>query len=364
MHNHLARLLLFVLLISLFAGCAAKEVVPRIVWPPPPDQPRLELIGVVYSEYSLKKANGINVFDRFVGATDSIMMSTPFGIVSDSKGKVYVSDIHKKNVWVFDFNNTKVELLSKNSAMQSPSGLALDGQGRIYVADSGKGVVWVYDTAGKPLRLIGENKLEKASYLVIDPKSQRLFVSDGKNHKIHIFDLQGNFVKTFGEAGNEPGQLFGPQGMAIGLDGNLYVADMLNARVQFFSTNGEYVGTFGERGDQVGQFENPKDLSFDSDGNLYVVDGRNSNLMTFTPDGKLLLVTGAGQPSQNISAFAAPRSVFVDANDRIYVAEALGKRFAVWQYMSPAYLQKNPYTQDDEQALLEYIEKRKTQDAE
>jgi DNA-binding beta-propeller fold protein YncE len=364
MHTHLARLLLFALLISLFAGCAAKEVVPRIVWPPPPDKPRLELIGVVYSEYSLKKANGKNVLDRFVGATDSIMMSTPFGVVSDSKGKVYVSDVHQKNVWVFNFNDNKVELLSRNSAMQSPSGLALDDQGRIYVADSGKGAVWVYGVDGKPLQLIGENEINKPSYLAIDTKSQRLFVSDGKAHKIYIFDLQGNLVKSFGEPGREPGQLFSPQGMAIGPDGNLYVADMFNARVQFFTTSGEYVGTFGERGDQVGQFENPKDVSFDSDGNLYVVDGRNSNLMTFTPDGKLLLVTGAGQPSQNITAFAAPRSVFVDANDRIYVAEAIGKRFAVWQYMSPAYLQKNPYTQADEQALLKYLEKIKAQDAE
>jgi len=359
MHNHLARLLLFALLFSLFAGCAAKDPTPRFVWPPPPEQPRMEWKGVFYSDYSLKAADGESALAKFIGAADQVIMSTPFGIAADGQGKVYVSDIHKKNVWVFNFIHKTVELLSKNSAMQSPAGVALDNKGHIYVADTGRGAVWVYDLAGKALRVIGDKDIEKPAYVTFDAATERLFVSDGKNHKIHIFDVQGNLIKTFGEGGNGPDQLFAPQGMAIGPDGNLYIADMFNARVQIFDTSGQHLRSFGERGDQVGQFENPKDLAFDSDGNLHIIDGRNSNLMTFTPEGQLLLVTGTGSATTSEFGFGTPRSIFIDANDRIYIAEALGKRFALWQYMSKAYLQTHPYTQADRQRLEAYIEKRR-----
>ncbi len=345
------------LMIVLF-GCAAKAPAPRFVWPPPPEQPRMEWKGVFYSEASLKRAAGKDNLSKFLGSTDDIIMITPYGIVSDSAGKVFVSDIHRKNIWVFDFNENKVDLFSKNSAMQTPTGMAMDKAGNLYVADSGKGVVWVFNSEGKALSMIGEKEMTKPSYLTIDDTNNRLYVSDGKDNFVAIFDLQGNFLSRFGELGREPGQFHAPQGLTIGPDGNLYVADMYNARVQYFDTEGKYLGSFGERGDQTGQFENPKDLVFDSEGNLHVIDGRRSNLMTFTPDGKLLLVTGTGQASVSEFGFGAPRSVFVDANDRIYVSEALGKRFSVWQYMSSAYLKRNPYTENDKQILMDYMQKQ------
>lgn len=359
MSKKIARLLLFSLLISLFAGCAAKDPVPRFVWPPPPEQPRMEWKGVFYSDYSIKAADGEGTLAKFIGASDQVLMTTPYGIATNGQGKVYVSDLHKKNIWVFDFVKKNVELLSKNSAMQSPLGLDIDTDGNIYVADSGKRVVWVFNPQGKALRTIGEKQLGKASYVTVDPKENRLYVSDGEASKIYIFTLQGELVTSFGERGNQPGQLFAPQGMAIGPNGQLYVADMYNARVQYFDKNGTYLGNFGERGDQVGQFENPKDLAFDSEGNLHIIDGRRSDLMTYTPEGQLLLVTGSGQATVSEFGFGTPRSIAIDANDRIYIAESLGKRFSVWQYMSKAYLQTHPYTDGDRQLLEAYMEKRR-----
>lgn len=356
--NSRTRLFPFLLALSLFlGGCAAKEL-PRFVWPPPPDEPRLEFVGNYYSENSFEKTAKEKMMADFLGIQGQATFATPFGIVSDGKGIVYISDLHLKNVRIFDFNAKTVNFLTKNTKMGTPLGLALDRQGNLYIADGALKKIDVYSPDHQPLRTISqEEELSRPAYLAIDDQLGRLYVSDGMKHKIVVFSLDGEFLYSFGEGGTDPGMFYSPQGIALGPDGNLYVADMFNARVQVVTPQGEFVRMFGERGDQLGQFENPKDLAFDSAGNLHVIEGRRSDLVTFTPEGKLLLVTGNGRPDDSPFSFGAPRGIAIDANDRIYIAEATNKRFTIWQYMSAPYLAKKPYTAADRQALIDYTMK-------
>lgn len=357
--NSCPRLFPFLLALSLLlGGCAAKEQLPRFVWPPPPDEPRLEFVGNYYSEDSFEKSSKQKMMADFLGAQGQATFATPFGIVSDGKGVVYISDIHLKNVRVYDFNAKTVNFLTKNTKMGTPFGLALDRQGNLYIADGAVKKILVFNSNHQPVRTIShEEELSKPAYLAIDDKLGRLYVSDGLKHKIVVFTLDGEYLYSIGEGGTDPGMFYSPQGIAIGPDGNLYIADMFNARVQVLTPQGEFVRMFGERGDQIGQFENPKDLAFDSDGNLHVIEGRRSDLVTYTPEGKLLLVTGSGRPDFNPFGFGAPRGIAIDANDRIYIAEATNKRFTIWQYMSAPYLARQPYTAEDRQALIDYTEK-------
>lgn len=354
------RLRLFLPLFALsfaLGGCAAKEQFPRIVWPPPPDEPRLEFVGNYYSEDSFEKSEGQLFAKKMLGSQGQATFATPFGIASDGKGIVYISDIHLHNVRIYDFNQKTVNFLTKNTQMGTPMGLALDQLGNLYVADSALGKVLVYGPDHQPLRNIAHEELSKPAYLTINEKLGRLYVSDGTKHKVVVFSLTGDYLFSIGKHGDYPGMFFSPQGLTFGPDGNLYVADMFNARVQILTPEGEFIRMFGARGDQLGQFELPKDLAFDSAGNLHVLEGRRSDLMTFTPEGRILLVTGGGKPDGSPFGFGTPRGIAIDANDRIYVAESTNKRFTIWQYMSEAYLKKKPYTAADRQALIEYSAK-------
>jgi sugar lactone lactonase YvrE len=353
------RLFLLLLSLSLFlGGCAAKEQLPRFVWPPPPDEPRLEFVGNYYSEDSFEKSSSQRFVKEMLGSQGQATFATPFGIVADGKGIVYISDIHLQNVRIFDFNAKTVNFLTKNTKMGTPLGLALDRQGNLYIADGATKKILVFNSDHQPVRTIShEEELGKPAYLAIDDKLERLYVSDGINHKIVVFTLTGDYLYSIGEGGTDPGMFYSPQGIALGPDGNLYVADMFNARVQVVTPQGEFVRMFGERGDQLGQFENPKDLAFDSAGNLHVIEGRRSDLVTYTPEGKLLLVTGGGRADASPFSFGAPRAIAIDANDRIYIAEATNRRFTIWQYMSAPYLEKKPYTAEDRQALIDYAAK-------
>lgn len=353
------RLFLLLLILSLLlGGCAAKESTPRLVWPPPPDEPRLEFVGNFYSEESFEKSSKQKMMSDFLGVRGQATFATPFGIASDGKGIVYISDIHLHNVRIYDFNKKTVDFLTKNSRMGTPAGLALDQAGNLYIADAGKGQIFVFGPDRLPRHTIShKEELGKPSYLAVDDKLGRLYVSDGLKHKIIVFSLTGEFLYSFGGHGNDPGYFFSPQGIALGPDGNLYVADMFNARVQIVTPEGQFVRMFGVRGDQPGQFENPKDLAFDSEGNLHVLEGRRSDLMSFTPDGKILLVTGGGRPTGGAFGFGSPRGIAIDANDRIHITEATNRRFTIWQYMSKAYLARQPYTAEDRQALIDYTNK-------
>ncbi|GAB4176917.1 MAG: 6-bladed beta-propeller [Geothermobacteraceae bacterium] len=320
-------------------------------------------MGVYYSEASFQKSDKQKLMAQILGGGGQYTFKTPFGIASNGKGIVYVSDIHDHNVRVYDFNRKKVEFLTKQPVMKTPFGLDVDSKGNLYIADGGLGKVLVYDKERRPLFAFGEDKevLTKPAYLDINEKMGRIYVSDGKGHRVVVFDMGGQYLFSFGTLGNQSGQFHAPQGIAIDEQNRVFVADMLNARVQVFDADGKYLYSFGERGDQANQFENPKDLAFDSDGNLHVVESRRSSLYTYKPDGTLLLVTGEGRATSSEWGFSSPKSVFVDQSDRIYVAESLGKRFVIWQYMSKAYLARNPYTDSDKKALLDYMERMSQQ---
>lgn len=342
----------------MISGCAGSSGKLRVLWPPPPLEPKLEWIGTYASELDFPQSEGDKLRAKMFGASAQYPFQTPLGIVSDGKGKVYVADVHLKNVRIFDFNDHSVHFITKQPVFSRPFGMARDKAGNLYVADGEQKKILVFSPDDQPKFSFGDNKLfENPAYLAVNDAMGRIYVSDGKAHQIVVFNLQGEHLFSFGKVGRNEGEFHSPQGMAIDANNNLYVADLYNARIQVFDADGNFQRAFGQRGDQVWQFEQPRDLAFDSSGNLYVVDSRRAHMLTYTPDGTLLLVTGADKPTSHPLGFTTPSAIYIDQNDRIYVSDMFVRRFTVWQYLTPAYLDAHPVTEADRQRIQDEVKK-------
>jgi hypothetical protein len=67
----------------------------------------------------------------------------------------------------------------------------------------------------------------------------RIHVLDALGHQVHVLDADGTPVHSFGRSGGGPGELSGPQAIAV-LGDTVYVVDRT---VERFRTSGEYLGS-------------------------------------------------------------------------------------------------------------------------
>ncbi|CAG0927482.1 partial Serine/threonine-protein kinase PknD, partial [Planctomycetaceae bacterium] len=146
--------------------------------------------------------------------------------------------------------------------------------------------------------------------------------------------------QVWGSTGTEAGQFQSPHSVAVAADGSIYVADGFNHRVQKFNAQGEYVMSIGTPSGQTpnpptGTFNEPWGVAVAPDGSIYVADTWNNRIQHFTADGAFINSWGAqgdsgGQATGSEGLFYGPRSVAVDANGRVLVADTGNKRIQVF----------------------------------
>jgi tripartite motif-containing protein 71 len=157
-----------------------------------------------------------------------------------------------------------------------------------------------------------------AGFLAIDAQGN-IYVTDGYNSRVQKFDSNGKFLAKWGSKGTGEGQLadlIGP--IHIDREGNIYVSQF--DRIQKFDPNGKFLASYGSGGAGDGQFTGAAfNGATDSQGNFYVADLLNARVQKFDPNWKFLMKWGTA--GQGDGQFAAPVSIVVDSQDRVYVAD-------------------------------------------
>ena len=99
--------------------------------------------------------------DVIAGEPEFHSMVRPYSVISDSKGRIIVTDPGAPGVHIFDFEQQKYKFLQHpegKDSMRWPQCVAVDGQDNIYVTDSDAGKIFVFEAGGKLRHVIGSLK--------------------------------------------------------------------------------------------------------------------------------------------------------------------------------------------------------------
>lgn len=195
------------------------------------------------------------------------------------------------------------------------AGVAVDSRDRVYVFNRSPHPVLVLDRAGNFLSSWGEGVFTRPHGILID-KDDHVFCTDDADHTVRKFTLDGRLLMTLGTK-NKPGE-FGapfnrPTNVGISTRREIYVSDGYgNSRVHKFSPRGDLLLSWGMPGNGPSQFNIPHGVWIDQNERIYVADRQNHRIQIFTNEADYLT---------EWSGFVQPCAVFMDAQERVYVPE-------------------------------------------
>lgn len=328
------------------AGCAGdsdrttEQSDRELVWPLPPEQPRIRYVGSIRSRADIGATDKISFADSLLGAKDQSpikAMKKPYGVHVDSDGRMFVTDTGWGKLLMFDAANKKFDVWGTRGqgTLSKPIGVTSDSAGRVYVTDVAQQRVLVFDRAGEFVTAMGAaGELHTPTGIGLDERRRRIYVVDTRKHNIAVYDFEGRRVSTIGERGSAPGQFNFPTNLAVGGDGRIYVTDSMNFRVQILAPDGSSLKSFGSNGDRPGQFSRAKGIAVDSDGHIYVVDAAFNNYQIFDQDGQLMLYVGS--IGQEEGQFWLPAGAYMGPDDLLYIVDQYNFRIQMFQYLPPS----------------------------
>ncbi|HID88474.1 MAG TPA: hypothetical protein EYP52_02000 [Anaerolineae bacterium] len=197
-------------------------------------------------------------------------------------------------------------------------GMDADVNNLIYVADNTHGI-WALDTDGNVVNRIDHGEMSNPTDVKVGPDGN-LYVAAWGSNQVFVFTPGGAPIARWGEPGTGEGQFgdFGPDAVAVGLDGTVYVLDSNEdesgneiTRVQKFTADGIFLGAFLIPEEFLGATA----MNVGPDGNLYVVDWIGDEIVKFDTDGNIL-----GRIGGTALAGAGPQSLDFDAEGNMVLA--------------------------------------------
>ncbi|MGE0480246.1 MAG: 6-bladed beta-propeller [Phycisphaerae bacterium] len=337
--------MLLLLGVGALAGCRAAPTGPvfpaagpRPLWPAPPDPPRIEYLGELRGESTLRARRAPTLGELLTGERVETNFVTPTAVAADGD-TLFVADPNAAGGPAIH----RVELAERKLAtfrdaggapFEWPIDLTLAGD-ILVIADAKRGAVYLLDRAGRPQGALGADVLKRPASVAWDAQQRELWVLDAGAHACVVFDLAGGVRRTVGRRGLDPGSFNFPAGLAVAADGSaapVAIADAMNFRVQLLARDGAPQLAFGKKGDAAGDFSLPRDVAIDRAGRLFVLDNQFENVQVFDPAGRLLMAWG--EEGAGPGQFALPAGITIDAQQRVWIADTYNRRVQVFRILA------------------------------
>lgn len=212
----------------------------------------------------------------------------PYGIAGDKKGNVYVADLYNGKISIFEPKGKFIKYFDdKKKLLKSPAGIRIYND-KLYVTDVQKNKVFIFNLNGKKLLEIstGANKqdtFKAPNSVAIDKKNNDIFVSDSGNQRVQVYDKNGKYIRTINGSKDGKGSsvFVNPRGIGVDSRGILYIVNNLTHMVYGFDEKGSEVFHFGTMGDQNEQFYLPNGLYIDDHDQVYITDTLNERIAMY-----------------------------------------------------------------------------------
>ena len=308
---------------------------PPIVWPAPPDTPRIRYIGALRGEADLDiRPRGWEAFRTVVaGPRPTGVFARPSAVAVRGE-RIFVADVGAGVVHLLDLEQRRYQVLRGAAAdpLQVPIDAAIVGGDRLAVVDRSRAAVDLFDLEGNWLETLRRPELSAPTAAAWDTTEHVLWLADANAHACFATTNSLEISRRIGERGGAPGQFNFPTGLAVYPETGLVVADAMNFRVQTFGADGAPRLVFGRKGDAAGDFALPRDVAVDSAGHIYVLDSQFENVQIFDKQGRLLMAFGGG--GNGPGEFSLPSGITIDEKDRIWIADSYNQRVQAFQFLT------------------------------
>jgi len=311
------------------------------------------------------------------GAATNAKLSSPHGVAVDAYGDIFIADYGNNRIREVNTNGIITTVAGTNNSgfsgdggaatnaeLFSPFGVAVDAYGNLFIADSENNRIRKVNNNGIITTAAGTNiggysddggaatnaELSSPYGVAVDAYGN-LFISDSGNVRIREVNTNGIIMTVAGT--NSSGfsgdggvatnaELSSPQGVAVGVYGNLFIADRSNYRIREVNTNGiimTVAGTnsFGFSGDggaaTNAKLFSPYGVAVDAYGNLFIADLGNNRIREVKTNGIISTVVGTNSAGFSGDGGAAtnaslhtPYGVAVDAYGNLFIADAANAR--------------------------------------
>jgi DNA-binding beta-propeller fold protein YncE len=235
----------------------------------------------------------------------------PMG-VAYAKGHIYVGNVTKKRIDVFNLAGKQFKKLTFNTVVKNPTDIAIDPKtDKIFVVDGTENIVLVFNARGKltgkiPASGPDPQLLTAPTAIAVDKDRKEVLVSDYGNPQenidaaIKVFSYNGQYQgKITNEAdlstakmgmggwGFKKPRFSRPQGLAITEAGYIFLLDCFAGEVIVLNReDGSYVKTIGTYGTDPGEMRLPLDLVIDEkSGDIFVTNNRLARIEIFRKGG-------------------------------------------------------------------------------
>ena len=277
---------------------------------------------------------------EIIDALNGEGMNQPSDVFVNSQGLIYVTDVLNATVHCFDSTgNFKFSIGQKiegspanlpNGGFLSPFTLFIDGKDQVFVSDIKRNDIQVFDAEGKFLRRIqvdtgeGMNPLRANGLHVLD--DGRMVMTDTGNHRFLVTTADGRITMSQGAKGVETGEFIFPDELTVTSDGRVFIVGPITCRIQEFKLDGTFVNTFGSVGEDAGHFGRPKGIASDGNGMIWVTDAMSHMMQGFTLEGE---VKSALSTADDEWQFTTPRGVHFN-DGQLFVVQRLANKVAVF----------------------------------